>query len=66
MRRSGLGAPSVGTFDIAPRPARGYGAGVTTQPAVDGLAAGAKWAWLQSMFGVSIGAIKPESLTRRT
>ena len=41
----------VGIFDIATPPAqrrRGYGAAVTARAVTDGLAAGAKWAWLQS------------------
>ncbi|MFZ2058493.1 MAG: GNAT family N-acetyltransferase [Acidimicrobiales bacterium] len=41
----------VGIFDVATPPAqrrRGYGAAVTARAVADGLAAGAKWAWLQS------------------
>jgi hypothetical protein len=42
---------SVGVFTIATPPAyrrRGYGAAVTGRAVADGLADGAKWAWLQS------------------
>jgi hypothetical protein len=45
-----LGA-SVGVFNIATPPAdrrRGYGAAVTARAVTDGLAAGARWSWLQS------------------
>jgi GNAT superfamily N-acetyltransferase len=41
----------VGVFNIATRPAhqrQGYGAAVTARVVADGLAAGAKWSWLQS------------------
>ncbi len=41
----------VGIFNIATPPAqrgRGYGAAVTARAVADGLAAGAKWAWLQA------------------
>lgn len=41
----------VGVFSIATPPAhrrRGYGAAVTTRAIADGMAAGAKWSWLQS------------------
>jgi N-acetylglutamate synthase len=41
----------VGVFSIATPPThrrRGYGAAVTARAVADGLAAGAKWAWLQS------------------
>ena len=41
----------VAIFNIATPPAyrrRGYGAAVTARAVADGLAAGAKWAWLQS------------------
>jgi predicted GNAT family acetyltransferase len=39
------------TFNIATPPAdrrRGYGAAVTARAVTDGLAAGARWSWLQS------------------
>ena len=45
-----LGA-SVGVFSIATPPAyrgHGYGAAITGRAVADGLAAGAKWSWLQS------------------
>jgi predicted GNAT family acetyltransferase len=41
----------VGVFNIATPPARrrrGYGAAVTVRAVADGVAAGARWAWLQS------------------
>jgi hypothetical protein len=41
----------IGVFNIATPPARrrqGYGAAVTVRAVADGLAAGAKWSWLQS------------------
>jgi GNAT superfamily N-acetyltransferase len=41
----------VGIFNIATPPAdrgRGYGAAVTARAVTDGLAAGARWSWLQS------------------
>ncbi|HEX7269576.1 MAG TPA: GNAT family N-acetyltransferase [Streptosporangiaceae bacterium] len=41
----------TGVFSVATLPAyrrRGYGAAVTARVVADGLAAGAKWAWLQS------------------
>jgi len=41
----------TGVFNIATPPAhrrRGHGAAVTARAVADGLAAGAKWAWLQS------------------
>jgi len=41
----------VGVFNIATPPAhrrQGYGAAVTVRAVADGLAAGAKWSWLQS------------------
>jgi GNAT superfamily N-acetyltransferase len=43
--------PFVGIFDIATPPAhrgRGYAAAVTARAVADGLAAGARWSWLQS------------------
>jgi N-acetylglutamate synthase len=43
--------PSVGVFDIATLPPQrglGYGAAVTARVIADGLAAGARWSWLQS------------------
>jgi ribosomal protein S18 acetylase RimI-like enzyme len=51
---TGLGATAngaVGIFDIATPPRfrrRGYGAAVTARAVEDGVAAGARWAWLQS------------------
>jgi N-acetylglutamate synthase len=44
-------AAFVGIFNIATPPAdrrRGYGAAVTARAVTDGLAAGARWSWLQS------------------
>jgi len=41
----------VGIFNVATPPAdrcRGYGAAVTARAVTDGLAAGARWSWLQS------------------
>jgi N-acetylglutamate synthase len=41
----------VGVFNVATPPAhrrRGYGAAVTVRAVADGLAAGARWSWLQS------------------
>jgi N-acetylglutamate synthase len=41
----------TGVFSVATLPAhrcRGYGAAVTARAVADSLAAGAKWAWLQS------------------
>jgi predicted GNAT family acetyltransferase len=41
----------VGVFNIATPPAhrrQGYGAAVTVRAVADGVAAGAKWSWLQS------------------
>jgi len=51
---TGLGVslgPYVAIFNIATPPGqrrRGYGAAVTARAVADGLAAGAKWSWLQS------------------
>jgi predicted GNAT family acetyltransferase len=41
----------VGVFNVATPPVHrghGYGAGITARTVRDGLAAGARWAWLQS------------------